>query len=134
MKHLLSLMLCVLALPLAAAPHVDQLRSYVDSFGTSTIFWFGSDVGNNQYLTFPPTVTPSQIGEVSALYRHPTILIEPLLPAGALVGDATIITGPRTPSSSNDFGITGTISWDANYFYVCTAPSHWGRVPLDYAW
>lgn len=35
-----------------------------------------------------------------------------------------------TPSSASDTGTTGTITWDANYIYVCTATDTWKRVAI----
>jgi hypothetical protein len=34
------------------------------------------------------------------------------------------------PSSSSAFGVVGTITWDDNYLYVCTATNTWSRVPI----
>jgi len=35
------------------------------------------------------------------------------------------------PSSSSDTGTTGTITWDADYIYVCTATNTWKRVAIS---
>lgn len=35
-----------------------------------------------------------------------------------------------TPSSSSATGVAGTIEWDANFIYVCTATNTWKRVAL----
>ena len=35
------------------------------------------------------------------------------------------------PSSSSDIGVMGTITWDENYIYVCTAANTWARVPIS---
>src|SRR5260370_19700666 len=48
-----------------------------------------------------------------------------------------IETIPHTPSSAFDTGATGQIAWDANYVYVCiaptpsrsSAPAAWGLLP-----
>jgi len=34
---------------------------------------------------------------------------------------------PRTPASATDTGVLGSISWDASFFYVCTATNTWRR-------
>lgn len=36
-----------------------------------------------------------------------------------------------TPSSSVSSGITGTITWDSSYIYVCIATNTWKRSPLS---
>jgi hypothetical protein len=36
-------------------------------------------------------------------------------------------TSPTVPSSASDTGTTGTIAWDTNYVYVCTATNTWKR-------
>lgn len=35
------------------------------------------------------------------------------------------------PTTSGDTGITGTITWDTNYLYVCVATNTWKRTPLS---
>lgn len=36
----------------------------------------------------------------------------------------------HTPSSASDTGVTGTISWDADYIYICIATNTWKRVAI----
>ena len=36
-----------------------------------------------------------------------------------------------TPASANASGRQGQICWDANYLYICVAPSTWKRVALQ---
>jgi hypothetical protein len=38
---------------------------------------------------------------------------------------------PKTPSTSNSTGDTGSICWDSNYIYVCTSPNTWKRSLLS---
>jgi hypothetical protein len=40
------------------------------------------------------------------------------------------INGPTTPASATATGAAGTIFWDANYIYVCTATNTWKRVAI----
>lgn len=42
----------------------------------------------------------------------------------------TILTSPTVPASAGAAGTTGTISWDANYIYVCVATNTWKRVAI----
>ena len=44
-------------------------------------------------------------------------------------GDLVIATS-TTPASSTAAGVQGTIAWDANYMYVCTATNNWERVAI----
>jgi hypothetical protein len=47
-----------------------------------------------------------------------------LLPSGLLV------IPTQTPASAAAAGSAGTITWDANYIYVCTATNTWKRVAI----
>lgn len=42
-----------------------------------------------------------------------------------------IVSAPTVPSSASDTGTAGTIAWDANYIYVCTAANTWKRSALS---
>jgi len=35
------------------------------------------------------------------------------------------------PATSTSPGSAGDITWDVNYFYVCTGPNNWARTPLS---
>lgn len=43
-------------------------------------------------------------------------------------GDAVFQT--KTPATAGAAGVAGTIAWDANYIYVCTATNTWKRVAI----
>jgi hypothetical protein len=43
----------------------------------------------------------------------------------------TINNTLQTPASSSDTGTTGTIRWDADYIYICTATDNWKRVAIS---
>lgn len=43
--------------------------------------------------------------------------------------DTIRLRTPKTPAS-NGTGNTGDIAWDADYFYICTAPNTWKRAAL----
>ena len=45
-----------------------------------------------------------------------------------LPGDIYIPT--KTPSSASDTGTLGTVTWDADYIYICTATDTWKRVAI----
>ncbi len=52
--------------------------------------------------------------------------------AGALTMAAStnLIVATKTPASAGAAGVAGTIAWDADYIYVCTATNTWERVAI----
>ena len=51
--------------------------------------------------------------------------------AGAVTIAGTVIhTLSATPASASATGTVGTMSWDANYIYICTATNTWKRVAI----
>jgi hypothetical protein len=51
--------------------------------------------------------------------------------AGAVTIAGTVIhTLSATPASATAAGTVGTMSWDANYIYICTATNTWKRVAI----
>jgi hypothetical protein len=50
------------------------------------------------------------------------------LTGGALTGDLQVPT--KTPAAANAAGVTGTITWDASYLYVCINTNTWVRVAI----
>ena len=51
--------------------------------------------------------------------------------AGAVtIGGTVIHTLSATPASASATGTVGTMSWDANYIYICTATNTWKRVAI----
>lgn len=44
--------------------------------------------------------------------------------------NGNIIIDTKTPSSASDTGTAGTICWDADYIYICTATDTWKRVAI----
>jgi hypothetical protein len=47
-----------------------------------------------------------------------------------LSGDSIRVRTAATPASASATGETGTVKWDANYVYVCTAPNTWKAAAL----
>lgn len=45
-------------------------------------------------------------------------------------GLGKIIVGGSTPASASATGTQGTITWDADYIYICTATNTWKRVAI----
>jgi hypothetical protein len=51
--------------------------------------------------------------------------------AGAVTIAGTVIHNlSATPASASATGTVGTMSWDANYIYICTATNTWKRVAI----
>ncbi|MEY2703194.1 MAG: Cyanophage [Bacteroidota bacterium] len=46
-------------------------------------------------------------------------------------GNRIIIGNSETPSSATATGMTGSICWDSNYIYICTATNTWKRVGIS---
>jgi hypothetical protein len=46
------------------------------------------------------------------------------------VAGTVIHTLSATPASASAAGTVGTMSWDANYIYICTATNTWKRVAI----
>ena len=44
--------------------------------------------------------------------------------------EADFVIATKTPSSASDTGVTGTIAWDADYIYICTATNTWKRAAI----
>jgi len=43
-------------------------------------------------------------------------------------------TRVNPPTGSNSAGIVGQQTFDANFFYICTLPNRWSRIPLENNW
>lgn len=84
-----------------------------------------------------------QIGTASVGYDKPLVLQR--LGANVLIGTTTDdgsnklqvngngirIATAQTPASATAAGTTGTVAWDTNYIYVCTATNTWKRAALS---
>jgi hypothetical protein len=49
-----------------------------------------------------------------------------------IYGDLQLTT--KTPATSGSTGTQGTIAWDADYIYICTATDTWKRVAIGGTW
>lgn len=47
------------------------------------------------------------------------------------VSVAGLIVAAHTPSTAADTGVAGTVAWDSNYIYICTATNTWKRAALS---
>ena len=79
-------------------------------------------------------ITPANTCTVSLT----SVTVEALTDA---TGDLTVMGDLRVrssifipsspPSTSTSTGISGAITWDANYIYICTTTNTWKRMPLS---
>ena len=90
--------------------------SHITSFdGTNTTYGIIDSGGGNEYRFILAGAQPLTIAAQSVT-----------------LGSACLLTAPlNTIASNTSTGTAGTITWDANYVYVCTATNIWKRVVLD---
>jgi hypothetical protein len=50
---------------------------------------------------------------------------------GITVADDLTLSSPTVPASASATGVAGTVSWDADYIYICTATDTWKRVAIS---
>ena len=50
--------------------------------------------------------------------------------ADAVIYEGLVPNWGSTPASAAATGVAGTIAWDANYIYVCSATDTWLRVAI----
>lgn len=65
-----------------------------------------------------------QSGSLLEIQNNAGSVLLAISAAGSIVGTLT------TPASAAATGAAGTIAWDANYIYVCTAANTWKRVAI----
>jgi len=76
---------------------------------------------DNLYISNTNTATPLILGKFdSAGGNDGTVRI---------YGDLQLTT--KTPASAGATGTTGTIAWDADYIYICTAANTWKRTAIS---
>jgi hypothetical protein len=51
--------------------------------------------------------------------------------ADAIVATSRLGVPTQTPANATAAGTAGTITWDANYLYVCIATNTWRRIQLS---
>ena len=109
-----------------------------------------SQSGNHAYITGPTTAgafltlqsgnatggisfRDSAVNNVAQYYQDTDAwsFYKPTTFAGAVTIAGTVVnTLSATPASASAAGTVGTISWDANYIYICTATNTWKRVAI----
>ena len=89
--------------------------------------FLGSQAGQNEttddnlYISNTNTATPLIKGKFDSAGGN--------LGSVRIYGDLQLTT--KTPASAAATGTTGTITWDADYIYICTATDTWKRVAIS---
>lgn len=81
--------------------------------------------GNNRAATFAGAVTAPGVTVSGSLVVGGIALYT------ILVVTTQIVIPTSTPASASATGSAGTICWDANYIYICTAVNTWKRAALS---
>jgi len=85
-------------------------------------------------LTQIATFTPTQVTILPATPSSSTttgaLTVRSLGIDGATY-TKTLNVAAHTPAKANDIGVAGTITWDSNYIYICTAENTWKRVAIE---
>jgi hypothetical protein len=50
---------------------------------------------------------------------------------GAIETGQLTVSSPTVPATASATGVTGTVAWDADYVYICTATDTWKRVAIS---
>jgi hypothetical protein len=89
---------------------------------------FEGDASGNDYLT---SFTNAGAGKHNLAASGTLAITGAATFAGAVTIAGTVIhTLSATPASATAAGTVGTMSWDANYIYICTATNTWKRVAI----
>lgn len=86
--------------------------------------------GTNYSEFLPPTIAST--GSL-ATYRPALFRVNMTATQGELLlnsGNRVVIPTSVTPASATATGTAGTIAWDADYIYVCTASNTWKRAAI----
>lgn len=114
------------------------------SGGGSTVFRFGNGSANcvtigttgvNEVLKVEPTAS-TQIGRTTKLAASQTANADVITNSSDTVLSGHNSAGEafqtlRTPASATAPGVQGTIVWDADFIYICTATNTWKRAPIN---
>jgi hypothetical protein len=96
----------------------------INAFGNSWGFRMGSSAANSNALEFISDITAPAVRFSMTPAGAATF-------AGAVTIAGTVIhTLSATPASATAAGTVGTMSWDTNYIYICTATNTWKRVAI----
>lgn len=112
----------------------DSSIQYIDmtnqNVGTVGHFYFGREVAGGSIFT-GSAANSAVIGTGRAyplqFFTNNALRLS-IASDGTTTNSGTIINSlSATPASSSAAGVTGTLSWDASFIYVCTATNTWKR-------
>lgn len=86
-------------------------------------FRFNSYSDSGDFIRTPIFIKRSN-GYIGVQTSSPTRMLD-------VNSDAVRVRTAKTPASATATGEAGTICWDANYLYVCTATNTWKRVAIS---
>jgi len=93
---------------------------YVATVSGGSTFSWGIDNSDGDKFKLGPNANPST--GTAALEIDPASPVVRVQKLG--------ITSPTVPSGASDTGVAGTVAWDADYIYICTATNTWKRVAI----
>lgn len=106
---------------LAVKPATDDILPIVDVTGTDT----------TKKITVANLMKSDLTGNATTATTAATVTTaaQPAITSLGLLTSLKVTA--HTPSPASDTGTTGTIAWDADYIYVCTAANTWKRVAIS---
>jgi hypothetical protein len=116
-------------------PVTETTTSLITNFATiyvdaaPTYSGAGGDITNGPYSIFVDAGESRFDGDIGdATNRVPVVYATDVnVGNDVLLSDGAVT---KTPASAAATGTTGTIAWDADYIYVCTATDTWKRVAI----
>jgi len=81
-----------------------------------------------QSITDTPLVVEGAVGQTADIATIGDVTIDSA--SNLTLGGDLTLPSPTVPASSSATGVAGTVSWDADYIYVCTATDTWKRVAI----
>jgi hypothetical protein len=130
--------------PAAILTGAGALRTYgITNLGNGS----GANIGSvttgfsNTGITF--AYNAGLTGDTDVLFNNAGLYFYPVSSSGTISNAAATLTSSllsieghlnaplATPASSSAAGTAGTVQWDANYVYVCTATNTWKRAALS---
>jgi hypothetical protein len=104
------------------------LLAITNATGSVTASLISASGSLSNDLSFTVKTTGNQIVTGIKDFRNGTRIESLTGQHGMFTGNFVLGRGRPVPTAHNDFGISGTISFDARYLYVCTGNSLWARM------
>lgn len=80
---------------------------------------------SNKGLSYPPTREKINPADIAGMHPLWVLFFQSIYTICKQIENIQV-----PPIAANAPGVKGTILWDANYIYVCTATDTWKRVAL----